>query len=117
LDLADPEPASADQIDVLLGAVVFADIICDGLRKGSSLQPIAQKTVLGWILVGPCDSTGQNKGVTTHQGSVGDSLNALVRRFWEQEELSPASIPLTPEEREEIFATTHACTPLSCGFQ
>jgi len=51
--------------------------------------------------------------VATHQCNVGDSLSALVRRFWEQEELPPSSVPLTSEEQEceELFLRTHSRSP------
>ncbi|KMQ84389.1 hypothetical protein RF55_17840, partial [Lasius niger] len=45
LTLADPDLVSADAIDVLLGADVYARILCNGLRKGTGLQPVAQKTI------------------------------------------------------------------------
>jgi len=113
LELADPVPASAENIDVLLGANVYADIISKGLRKGSSLQPVAQGTILGWILAGPCNACEGSGRDTTHQCNVSDPLSALVRRFWEQEELLPAAAPLTPDEQkcEEFFVRIHARTP------
>lgn len=111
LELADPDLSSPDSIDVLLGADVYSSILCDGLRKGSRLQPVAQKTIFGWILSGRI-RTADKEGITTHQCTVGESLSALVRRFWEQEELPPSPTPLTGEEQEceELFARTHTRT-------
>ncbi|KMQ87989.1 hypothetical protein RF55_12602, partial [Lasius niger] len=109
LELADPDFASNDPIDVLLGADVYANILRDGLRKGSGLQPVAQKTMFGWILSGKIKSPEDEDRVTTHQCSVGEPLLSLIRRFWEQEELPLTPTPLTPVEREceELFACTH----------
>jgi len=109
LELADPDFASNDPIDVLLGADVYASILRDGLRKGSGLQPVAQRTMFGWILSGKIKSADDEDNVATHQCSVGESLSSLVKRFWEQEELTPFPTPLTAEEREceELYVRTH----------
>lgn len=47
-----------------------------------------------------------------HQTTIGDSLSSLVRRFWEQEDLSDAASPWTAEEQEceDHYAATHSRT-------
>ncbi|XP_070515871.1 uncharacterized protein [Cardiocondyla obscurior] len=64
LELADPEYAAADAVDLLFGAEVFASIILPGLKKGGPSHPVAQNTSLGWIL----------------SGQVGDSLHESAPR-------------------------------------
>lgn len=112
LDLADPDFAATDPIDVLLEADVYASILRDGLRRGSEFQPVAQNTIFGWILSGRFSSTEEGH-VSTHQCSVGEPLSALVRRFWEQEEIPLAPTPLTNDEREceELFVRSHSRRP------
>lgn len=112
LKLADPDLSSSDPIDVLLGADIYASILRHGLRKGSKLQPVAQKTMFGWILSGRISSTEEQGGIATHQCSVGEPLSVLVRRFWEQEELPPSPTPLTSEEQEceDLYVRTHTQT-------
>lgn len=108
LPLADPQYSSRDSIELLLGADVYAAILLDGLRKGCGDEPIAQKTVFGWILSGgrKTTSSGQHHShqcITTHE------LNDLVQRFWEQDKEPSAAVALTPDEErcEDIFARTH----------
>ncbi|XP_024867312.1 uncharacterized protein LOC112451722 [Temnothorax curvispinosus] len=112
LPLADPRFAANDPVELLLGAEVCSTILEDGLRRGEPQTPIAQKTILGWILSGGC-------GATLHchhsslQCTADHDLAELVRRFWEQESEPPASVALTPEEEEceQHFVRTHERTP------
>ena len=55
LQLADPDYAANDSIELPFGAEVCSIILQGGLRKGGPQAPIAQKTQLGWILSGGCD--------------------------------------------------------------
>ncbi|XP_025262293.1 uncharacterized protein LOC112637250 [Camponotus floridanus] len=109
LTLADPHYLQRDPIHLLLGADAFSGILLGGLRKGRKDQPIAQRTTFGWILSGGCGVVTANGSLSSLQCTVDHDLNALVQRFWEQEQEQPASVVLTPEEEqcEEIFARTH----------
>ncbi|XP_071652192.1 uncharacterized protein [Temnothorax longispinosus] len=113
LELADPDLTSTDPIDVLLGADVYSSIVLEGLRKGTRLQPVAQKTIFGWILLGQFKPVEEDQRVSSHQCLLGESLSTLVRKFWEQEELPISPTPLTLEEQEcqEWFTRTHQRTP------
>ncbi|XP_046619726.1 uncharacterized protein LOC124304951 [Neodiprion virginianus] len=114
LDLADPDFEASDPIDVLLGADIYAQIMDTGLRKGGRNQPIAQKTIFGWILSGTTSASNASTNTTvSHHCSTRDSLSSMVRRFWEQEELPNAPPSLTPDERicEETYAIGHSRTP------
>ncbi|XP_011696369.1 PREDICTED: uncharacterized protein LOC105455029 [Wasmannia auropunctata] len=115
LPLADPSFRSGDSIDILLGADVYSEIVENGLRKGQSGTPVAQRTSLGWILSGVIGSAGPREPVASHQCSADEDLAALVRAFWEQEELTPTARPLADDDRrcEEHFASTHR--RLACG--
>ncbi|XP_070167587.1 uncharacterized protein [Polyergus mexicanus] len=110
LELADPDFTASDSIDVLLGADVYSAILRDGVRRGSRSQPVAQRTIFGWILSGRIKSAEEEERVAIHQCSVGEPLSALVRRFWEQEELPSSPTPLSREEQEceEQFVNTHS---------
>lgn len=114
LDLADPDlNHSTDPVDILLGADIYPTILLEELRKGTQNQPIAQKTIFGWILSGKIQATGPDYDVATHQCNVAESLSELVRSFWEQEEWPSSSSSLTPEEQEceDLFALTHTRNP------
>ncbi|XP_029166208.1 uncharacterized protein LOC114937014 [Nylanderia fulva] len=78
------------------------------MRKGAPSQPLAQQTTFGCILSGVVCAAGNSDSATTLQCTVGEDLNTVVRRFWEQEELSEPSGILSREEQqcEEIFVRT-----------
>ncbi|XP_011702560.1 PREDICTED: uncharacterized protein LOC105458737 [Wasmannia auropunctata] len=112
LELADPEFLATDSIDILLGADIYANILQAGLRKGGPREPVAQKTKLGWILSGIVGLAADTRRARTHQCLIEESLPALVREFWLQEEAPVAPSPLTPAEQacEESFRRTHTRT-------
>ncbi|XP_071651732.1 uncharacterized protein [Temnothorax longispinosus] len=113
LPLADPDLHAAGAVNVLLGADVYASIVEDGLRRGGPGTPMAQKTTLGWLVSGEANGTKEGATVTFLQCSIDDELPALVRRFWEQEELEHPPLPLTEEEQrcEDLFVRTHIRLP------
>lgn len=51
--LADPSYTENGKIDLILGAVEYAQIIKSGPIKGAPNEPIAQNSELGWIISGP----------------------------------------------------------------
>ena len=122
LPRADADPTSLDPINLIIGADLYNDIILDGVRKGSVGQPIAQNSILGWIISGPITSSTTNDSsptilsgncaltrVSTHHIVGSTSLEEELRRFWEVEEL-PRQTHLTPHEKqcEEHFRSTHS---------
>uniref|UniRef100_A0A2H1V528 SFRICE_015645 n=1 Tax=Spodoptera frugiperda TaxID=7108 RepID=A0A2H1V528_SPOFR len=54
-ELADPEYFRPNNIDMLLGAEVYSQVIRHGLKKNVSRTLLAQNTALGWILSGTVD--------------------------------------------------------------
>ncbi|XP_077260813.1 uncharacterized protein LOC143896692 [Temnothorax americanus] len=126
LPWADHDPMSANPISIIVGAELYSALIKDGIRKGAVGQPIAQNSILGWVISGPITSSQ----VASHAISVDSShdrpsytvnahhsLNSLsldqeLRRFWEVEEI-PRKMTLTPEDEkcEEHFRLTHSRCP------
>ncbi|XP_024890929.1 uncharacterized protein LOC112466832 [Temnothorax curvispinosus] len=109
LALADPDPTNSDSIDVIIGTDLYGDLLLDGIRKGSRGQPLAQNTVLGWVLSGPVtDAQARPRTITAQHCSNSPSLDEELRRFWEIEEI-PRAVPLSPEEQqcEDHFLATH----------
>ncbi|XP_076302063.1 uncharacterized protein LOC143220282 [Lasioglossum baleicum] len=113
LKMADPAPEKSRPIEVLLGADVYPAIIKEGVRKGSTSEPVGQLTMFGWILTGSTGNAASSMHAQVHQVVVDDSLSSLVRKFWEQEELHDARVTLTAEEREceRHYAQSHTRTP------
>ncbi|XP_036148481.1 uncharacterized protein LOC118647536 [Monomorium pharaonis] len=111
LQLADPEFFRPGHVDVIIGSDNYGHIICDGLYKGGPKEPVAQKTLFGWILSGPVTSESSLQDPLAYHCSVDDSLQEIfLTQFWKQEEIVPlASSLLSPDEAEceKHFATTH----------
>ncbi|XP_018400069.1 PREDICTED: uncharacterized protein LOC108777630 [Cyphomyrmex costatus] len=112
LQLADPQFRANDPIELLLGAEVCSTILKEGLRKGDPQDPVAQCTLLGWILSGGCNEDSSVTPRRSLQCTVDFELAALVQRFWEQEKEPSAPVVFTPDEQacEEIFVRTHKRT-------
>lgn len=102
LEFADPEWKNGGRIDILLGSATHAEIISEGLIKGETGQPIAQKTELGWIISGGNGGQKQIAPIFTINISNVD-LSQSLKQFWENEEIPNTRI-LTPEEQA---AETH----------
>ncbi|XP_067214233.1 uncharacterized protein [Linepithema humile] len=108
LSLADPDPLSADLIDLLLGADLYSNFILEGVRKGESGQAVAQNNVFGWIISGSTATRNASRDVTVQHCANSQSLDHL-QNFWEIEKL-PRQTLLSPKEQqcEEHFASTHS---------
>ncbi|CAH1993892.1 unnamed protein product [Acanthoscelides obtectus] len=96
IKLADPEFKVTRNIDILIGAEVFWQILESERINISKDLPILQNTKLGWVLAGPLSMP-----VTKTQChlSVTDPLQNQLRKFWELEEIPFDSPAWSPEER------------------
>lgn len=109
LPLADPNFLEAHRIDVLLGAAVCSEIMLDGQRKIHG-KPIAQETKLGYIVYGPVELNEKAQALcytlqtNTNSEASPESLNLLLKSFWEIEEVDFKK-HLTHDEQaaEDIF--------------
>ncbi|OXU19582.1 hypothetical protein TSAR_001802 [Trichomalopsis sarcophagae] len=93
--IAAPDYATLGPVNCILGAYLYPALIQEGLRQGPPIMPIAQKTKLGWIIIGP--TTACTTNATTS-----------LRLFWKIEEV-PTQLVLTEEkvECERLFQDTH----------
>jgi len=100
-------------VELLLGADVHAQIIQEGLRRGKTQEPVAQKTTLGWIISGTVGTTTAANHASTHTCRAEENLTALVRQFWHQEELLETALPLSHEDQQcdDFFRSTHRRSP------
>ncbi|XP_011859714.1 PREDICTED: uncharacterized protein LOC105557155 [Vollenhovia emeryi] len=108
ITLADPEFDRPADVDILLGAEIFLDLLCIGKIKLSNCQPAWQKTLLGWVVSGNFMVHDQPRNATICNLSVNEQLNSSLARFW-QVERAERQNTRTPEERicEEHFAQTY----------
>ncbi|CAH2016865.1 unnamed protein product [Acanthoscelides obtectus] len=96
IKLADPEFNVTRNIDILIGADVFWQILESERINISKDLPILQNTKLGWVLAGPLSMPVTK----THcHLSVTDPLQNQLRKFWELEEIPFDSPAWSPEER------------------
>ena len=120
LDLADPEFFKSKPVDVVLGVNVFAKIILKDLRKGPLHCPIAQKTQLGWIVLGSVPTKNNTRCFLTpdFHGQICTTqqcnLSELIHRFGELEEITTVSKSSAGErECENLFK--EGCRQTSSG--
>lgn len=106
LVLADPEFHQPALIDMILAGDILADIILNGLIKGTINEPILQNTEFGWIVSGRTQCATNN---SKNQSFVVSSHDDQLQKFWQLEELHDDNRQFTKEEErcESIFASTH----------
>ncbi|KAM3967335.1 uncharacterized protein ACR2FA_011675 [Aphomia sociella] len=105
VQLADPFHNESQNIDILIGADIFWDLLCEGKIRLPN-GPFLQNTKLGWIVSGPIDySTRNNNNNNTVHCNFTHSFDTQLRRFWELEEVTKFTDIQTDEERacEEFF--------------
>ncbi|XP_011861540.1 PREDICTED: uncharacterized protein LOC105558452 [Vollenhovia emeryi] len=119
---ADDDPTSSHAIDVLIGADLYGELLLNGVRNSPAGRPIAQNSVLGWIISGPIASpiaarastvtsyhVSSRQTIDSLQGASEPSLEQALHQFWEVEEV-PRNILLTPSEEKckAHFRLTHS---------
>ncbi|XP_014204702.1 uncharacterized protein LOC106636718 [Copidosoma floridanum] len=89
LELADPQSYLPRDIDLLLGTDYYSAIITSDLLRGSLSEPIAQRTLFGWILSGCVNQPVTKIYRHTHHivSKIEDKLQELLINFWIQEEV------------------------------
>ncbi|XP_075162826.1 uncharacterized protein LOC142235455 [Haematobia irritans] len=107
IDLADPNFNKSAQIDLVLGNDSERFINMEGVRKNVCGNTSAYNTVFGWVLSGPMKSEQIHSFTTNVAPNDAPSLEKVLRKFWEIEEI-PCSRPLSEDERycEELYAST-----------
>lgn len=88
-----------DNIELLLGAELYSTILQEGLRKGKSHEPTAQKTPLEWTLSGGC-------GVVSLHGAFRKTAHGS----------NPLVLPVkTPNDARAITASNAVKAPADIG--
>ncbi|XP_071652687.1 uncharacterized protein [Temnothorax longispinosus] len=100
LPLADPRFHESSEIDALIGAELFWDLLCVGQIKSSQAHPTLQKTRLGWILAGGLDNPSKQdlKIQACHAAVTNLQLHEELTRFWQREDISNNTANYTVEE-------------------
>ncbi|KAJ3654815.1 hypothetical protein Zmor_013974 [Zophobas morio] len=110
LKLADPEFGKPQQVDVLLGADVYGQIVTSGFRKGGLEKPSALNTVFGWVLIGGVKRNKQQTAVRSFCTSIDNSVDAALKRFRQREQVPQRSM-VAPQDAwcEEKVTSSIAC--------
>jgi len=115
LTLADPWFNRPADVDMLLGAEHFWSLLREGKKVDSTGNlPVAQNSDLGWIIGGgssyPTHSVSNKamvrsvEGVDSVRPNAEDTLNSLLKRFWEVEAIPDEKILSIEEQKcEEHF--------------
>ncbi|XP_018365332.1 PREDICTED: uncharacterized protein LOC108762706 [Trachymyrmex cornetzi] len=108
LELADPTCHIPSDVDMLLGASIFWDLISGGQVRGSNQSIVFQETRLGWIAAGPMETTNACQQKRSYCGMT-TTLHKQLEKFWSIEEMVQ-SPPVSEEEKicEQHFLETHA---------
>lgn len=88
LSLADPNFNMSSEVDMLLGSDVFWSVIRDGKRHLGKNMPVLQNTQLGWVIAGNFSvGTRENSSLSHLLIDSEESVDKLVQRFWQIEEV------------------------------
>lgn len=102
IQLADDSFNIPGEIDLLLGANIFYDLLSFGQIRTADESPIFQKTKFGWITSGsvPISNKNKNSVCNTVCGFFSNiSVQKQMEKFWEIEDIQTLKI-LTKEEKE-----------------
>lgn len=102
LALADPDFNVAAEVDMLIGASVFYELLCVGQIKLGKDLPLLQKTLLGWVVAGNLPMSQLNSASLVSKCLFTDSeLNKQIEQFWLTEEVIPDSHSKLSQEEAE----------------
>lgn len=87
IQLADPNFYSPSEIEILIGADKFWELLNDGLIRLSS-GPYLQNTKLGWLISGSLLHVKTSR-INRVQCNYSQGLDKQLRQFWELEEIVP----------------------------
>lgn len=96
LEIADPQFLRAGQIDLLLGSAIHSKIVEGEIVRGRENEPIATKTVLGWVISGDTPFSHINFPSVLHANEM--KLDELFQRFFIQREFPYTEKFLSPDE-------------------
>ncbi|XP_036348072.1 uncharacterized protein LOC118757468, partial [Rhagoletis pomonella] len=86
LILADKRFFINEQVDLVLGGDVYAQIMLSGIRKNVLGTLLAQETVFGWILTGQTEAISNTNKRVSFFNEV--TLDKRLASFWELEDFS-----------------------------
>ncbi|XP_012162275.1 uncharacterized protein LOC105665488 [Ceratitis capitata] len=108
INLADVNFNKSQQVDVVIGADLYPQIMIGNVKKNVLGSLLAQETVFGWILTGPIPQT-PNMITKSYVSMYTEISSSELTRFWELEQV-PSKKQITLEEavceRRYVSTTT-----------
>lgn len=107
VQLADPNFYKPSDIDLLLGADIFWDILEPGRIALGPQRPILQETKLGWIVAGPTAGIYCSDTSSKIHCNFSKEISQQLTKFWELEEI-PSNIEHKNNDVycEQLFIST-----------
>ncbi|XP_017472796.1 PREDICTED: uncharacterized protein LOC108363817 [Rhagoletis zephyria] len=91
---------------MVIGSDITPQILVQGLHHNVCGTLMAQNTIFGWILSGPIAEKISTFSTCVTE-SQNDSLNSLLRKCWEQEEVSTGKTLSEDDKRcEKLYRST-----------
>ncbi|XP_055542933.1 uncharacterized protein LOC129728512 [Wyeomyia smithii] len=108
VQLADPTFFRPSNIDMLIGAAMFFDLIKADYRTIGANLPVLRDSHLGWLVAGTIHSDTTADDCQYSQVASIQTLNDSMQKFWQLEEV-PTTTSYSVEEQqcEDHFAATH----------
>jgi hypothetical protein len=103
--LADEQFDQPGNIDLLIGADIFNEILRSYRRTHSSNLPVLQETVLGWTITGRTPAPTQNGTQRTFLLCEDSILEHNLNRFWEVEPVQSSTMTAEQQACKEHFIT------------
>lgn len=97
IELADPQFCQPAEVDMLLGAEIFYDIICPERIPLGKNMPILQSTQFGWIVAGPLNMN-TSKSAQPLQCYFTKEISDKLTQFWNLEELPLSNLPVSADD-------------------
>ncbi|XP_059058082.1 uncharacterized protein LOC131851587 [Achroia grisella] len=105
IPLADDSWDTPGEIDLLIGVNLFARMLLSGKVVNPPGTPDALETVLGYIVLGEAPTLAQSPRSLALCTTASCQIEALVRKFWEIEEVESKSILNVDDKHCEEFYT------------
>lgn len=103
IELADPTYYVPSEIDLLLGADIYWEIVDSKQIKLGKNKPTLLKSKLGWLVSGP---TGVSPTTTTHSNFSQEIRDSLTK-FWEVEDVPALPTNNNKFSNEEQYCENH----------
>lgn len=126
VQLADPEFGNSQEINILIGADLYYNLLLNGIIRLGKNLPVLQETHLGWVVAGciPHTAISSRNEFYSHaslsvqrnirenvslflQTDENFKLDNLIEKFWTVEDLPQKTfLPPKDEQSESIFLET-----------